>query len=186
MCSSDLGSPWRFARCGESGTEVSELLPGLRTVVDDVCVVRSMHTGHNGHEVSIRYFHGGMPAVLGRPTLGSWLCYALGSESRDLPSYMVLTDPEGHPVDGVTNWSSGFMPPLFQGTVLRAREPRIPNLEPPAWLEGPLQRRNLAFLGLLNARHGERHPGEGDLEARIASYELAARMQLAEIGRAHV
>ncbi len=174
-----LGSPWTFAPAGAAGTEISELLPGLRSIADDICLVRSMHTGHNGHEVSIRYFHGGQPAVLGRPTVGSWLCYALGSESRDLPAYMVLTDPEGHPVDGVTNWSSGFMPPLFQGTVLRAREPRIPNLEPPGWLEGPLQARNLRFLGLLNARHRERHPGEADLEARIASYELAARMQLA-------
>lgn len=174
-----LGSPWTFAPCGESGIEISELLPGLRSIVDDICLVRSMHTGHNGHEVSIRYFHGGIPAVLGRPGLGSWLTYALGSESRDLPAYMVLVDPEGHPVDGVTNWASGFMPPLFQGTVLRAREPRIPNLEPPAWLEGPLQARNLAFLDTLNRRHLDRHPGEADLEARIAGYELAARMQLA-------
>ena len=174
-----LGSPWKFAPCGESGLEISALLPGLRGIADRICLVRSMHTGHNGHEVSIRYFHGGMPAVLGRPGLPSWLTYALGSESRDLPAYMVLVDPEGHPVDGVTNWSSGFMPPLFQGTVLRAREPRIPNLEPPAWLEGPLQARNLAFLDTLNRRHLDRHPGEADLEARIAGYELAARMQLA-------
>ncbi|RLS36079.1 MAG: DUF1501 domain-containing protein [Planctomycetota bacterium] len=173
-----LGSPWKFAPCGQSATEISELLPHLRTIADDICLVRSMHTGHNGHEVSIRYFHGGIPAVLGRPTLGSWLTYALGSESRDLPSYMVLVDPEGHPVDGVTNWSSGFMPPLFQGTVLRAKEPRIPNLEPPPQLKGDIQNRNLKYLGAINRRHLARHPGEADLEARIASYELAARMQV--------
>src|SRR6218665_1836313 len=93
-----LGSPWKFQKHGECGTEVSELVPHLGEIVDDICLIRSMHTGHNGHEVSIRYFHGGIPAVLGRPTLGSWLTYALGSETRDLPAYMVLVDPGGHPV----------------------------------------------------------------------------------------
>ena len=174
-----LGSPWKFSRCGASGTEISELLPCLQRIADRICLVRSMHTGHNGHEVSIRYFHGGIPAVLGRPHVGSWLTYALGSESQDLPAYMVLVDPEGHPVDGVSNWSSGFMPPLFQGTVLRAKEPRIPDLVPPPRLAGRMQTRNLALLADLNRRHLAAHPGEADLEARIASYELAARMQLA-------
>ncbi len=116
-----LGSPWTFRPAGECGTEFSELLPHTAGIADDLCLIRSMHTGANGHEVSIRYFHGGIPGVLGRPTLGSWLVYALGSESQDLPAYMVLTDPGGHPVDGVTNWSNGFMPALFQGTVLRPR-----------------------------------------------------------------
>ncbi len=174
-----LGSPWKFQKHGQSGTELSELLPHLAEVVDDVCIVRSMHTGYNGHEVSIRYWHGGIPAQLGRPTLGSWITYALGSESQDLPAYMVLTDPGGHPVDGVHNWSNGWMPPLFQGTVLRPQEPRILNLQPPAHLQGELQRKNLALLEKLNREHLERHPGEADLEARIASYELAARMQIA-------
>ena len=113
-----FGSPWRFAKHGECGTEVSELLPHLAEIVDDVCLIRSMHTGANGHEVSIRYFHGGIPGVVGRPTLGSWLVYGLGCESQELPAYLVLTDPGGHPVDGVSNWSNGFLPPLFQGTVL--------------------------------------------------------------------
>lgn len=174
-----MGSPWKFKQYGESGTPVSELLPHFAEIVDDACVVRSMHTGFNGHEVSIRYFHGGVPATLGRPTIGSWLTYALGSESRDLPAYMVLVDPGGHPVDGVHNWSNGFMPPLFQGTVLRPTEPRILDLDPPPHLKGALQARNLHFLAELNRRHLERHPGESDLEARIASYELAARMQTA-------
>ncbi len=92
---------------------------------------------------------------------------------------MVLTDPGGHPVDGVNNWSSGWMPPLFQGTVLRPKEPRILNLDPPAQLRGDLQRQNLDLLRELNRAHLERHPGEADLEARIASYELAAAMQTA-------
>lgn len=174
-----FGSPWKFARHGECGTEISELLPHLAGIVDDVCIVRSMHTGANAHETSIRYFHGGVPAVLGRPTLGAWLVYALGSESQNLPAYMVLTDPGGLPVDGVSNWSSGFMPPLFQGTVLRPQEPRILNLDPPVHLKGELQRQNLELLHALNQRHLKQNPGEADLEARIASYELAASMQTA-------
>ena len=174
-----FGSPWKFAKRGQCGTEVSELLPHFSEIVDDACVIRSMHTGYNGHEVSIRYWHAGIPSVLGRPTLGSWLTYALGSESQDLPAYMVLTDPGGHPVDGVHNWSNGWMPPLYQGTVLRPKTPRILNLDPPAHLRGTLQAQNLSLLQKLNRQHLDRHPGESDLEARIASYELAARMQTA-------
>jgi len=173
-----LGSPWKFTKCGESGMELSELLPHTQKIADDICLIRSMQTGHNGHEVSIRYFHGGIPAVLGRPTLGAWLTYALGSETQNLPAYMVLVDPGGHPVDGVNNWTNGFMPPLFQGTVLRAQEPRILNLNPPPHLKGKLQAHNLDLLRTLNENHLEKHPGEADLEARIASYELAARMQI--------
>ena len=174
-----LGSPWRFAKHGACGTDVSELLPATAGIVDDICVIRSMHTGHNGHEVSIRYFHGGVAGVAGRPTLGSWLVYALGSASQELPAYMVLSDPGGPPVDGTINWSSGFMPPLYQGTVLRPEEPRILNLDPPPHLRGRLQQQNLALLDRLNRRHLEQHPGEADLEARIQSYELAAAMQTA-------
>ncbi|MBX7165740.1 MAG: DUF1501 domain-containing protein [Pirellulales bacterium] len=172
-----FGSPFKFSPSGACGTEISELLPGLQGIADEICLIRSMHTGANGHEVSIRYFHGGIPGVLGRPTLGSWLVYGLGSESQELPAYLVLTDPEGHPVDGVNNWSNGFMPPLFQGTVLRPREPRIFNLEPPPHLRGTVQSQNLELLQALNRRHAAEHPGEADLEARIASYELAAAMQ---------
>ncbi|MFO0921420.1 MAG: DUF1501 domain-containing protein [Pirellulales bacterium] len=172
-----LGSPFRFAPRGQCGTELSELLPHTSEVVDDLCLIRSMHTGANGHEVSIRYFHGGIPGILGRPTLGSWLCYGLGSESQDLPAYMVLTDPGGLPVDGVTNWSNGFMPAMFQGTVLRPKEPRILNLDPPASLRGRAQKNHLEFLRTLNEDYLASHPKESELEARIASYELAARMQ---------
>ncbi len=174
-----LGTPFKFQAYGECGTEFSELLPHTGGIADDLCLIRSMHTGANGHEVSIRYFHGGIPGILGRPTLGSWLVYALGAESQNLPAYMVLTDPGGHPVDGATNWSNGFMPALFQGTVLRPREPRILNLQPPAHLAGSFQRQNLDLLQALNSRYQEQHPGEAELEARIASYELAARMQTA-------
>lgn len=174
-----FGSPWKFSKHGQCGTEISELLPETSSIVDDICLIRSMHTGANGHEVSIRYFHGGIPGVVGRPTMGSWLVYGLGCESQELPAYLVLTDPGGHPVDGVSNWSNGFMPPLFQGTVLRPQEPRILNLEAPPYLRGEVQDQNLTFLQKLNRRHLEEHPGEADLEARIASYELAAAMQTA-------
>ena len=174
-----MGTRWKFRPRGECGMELSELLPHTAEIADDICLIRSMHTGANGHEVSIRYFHGGQPAVLGRPHYASWLLYGLGSETQDLPSYMVLTDPGGHPVDAVNNWSSGFMPPLFQGTVLRPKEPRILNLDPPPYLKGDAQQQNLNFLQTLNRRHATRFPSEADLEARIASYELAARMQTA-------
>ncbi|VTS05149.1 DUF1501 domain-containing protein [Tuwongella immobilis] len=174
-----FGTPWKFEKRGQCGTPVSELLPHTAKIVDDICVVRSMHTGHNGHEVSIRYFHGGIAGVTGRPTMGSWLVYGLGSEAQNLPAYMVLSDPGGHPVDGTHNWSCGFMPPLYQGTVLRPNEPRILNLDAPPHLRGELQRQNLDLLAAINRQHLQQHPGEADLEGRIASYELAAAMQTA-------
>ncbi len=127
-----MGSRWKFAPRGACGTELSELLPHTASIVDDICLIRSMHTGANGHEVSIRYFHGGIPGVLGRPHFASWLLYGLGSETSDLPAYMVLPSPGGPPVDAIHNWSHGFLPSIFQGTVLRPTEPRILNLDPPA------------------------------------------------------
>lgn len=174
-----MGSPWKFSPAGECGTEFSELLPHTAGIADDICLIRSMHTGANGHEVSIRYFHGGIPGVLGRAHFASWLLYGLGSESQNLPAYMVLTDPGGHPVDGVNNWSSGFLPTLYQGTVLRPKEPRILNLDAPVHLRGEPQRQNLELLQTLNKMHARNFPGQDELEARIASYEMAARMQTA-------
>ena len=174
-----LGSRWKFQKHGQCGTEISELLPNIAGVVDDICLIRSMHSGYNGHEVSIRYIHSGIPGITGRPTMGSWLLYGLGSDTANLPAYMVMTDPGGPPVDNIHNWSNGWMPSMFQGTVLRPRDPRILNLDTPAHLRGDIQRGNLGFLTRLNRRHLEKHPGERDLEARIASYELAARMQAA-------
>ena len=174
-----LGSPWKFKKHGQCGMDFSELLPHTADIADDLCMIRSMHTGHNGHEVSIRYINAGIPAVLGRPSLGAWLTYALGSETDELPAYMVLSDPGGHPVDGVHNWTNGFLPSLYQGTVLRAKEPRIFNLNAPAQLKGDVQLNYLDFLGQLNEAHLAKRPGEHTLEARINSYELAARMQTA-------
>jgi len=174
-----FGSPWKFAKHGKCGTEVSELLPHTAGIVDDITVVRSMHTGFNGHEVSIRYFHGGIAGVTGRPTMGSWVVYGLGSEAQNLPAYMVLSDPGGPPVDAAHNWNCGFLPPLYQGTVLRPQETRILNLDPPPDAAGDIQKQNLNLLAELNRQHLSARPGEADLEARIASYELAAAMQTA-------
>ncbi len=174
-----LASPWKFKKHGQCGMEFSELLPHTAGIADDLCLIRSMHTGHNGHEVSIRYMNAGIPAVLGRPGLGAWLTYALGSETDELPAYMVLSDPGGHPVDGVHNWTNGFLPSLYQGTVLRAKEPRIFNLNAPANLKGDVQRNYLGFLNQINQAHLVKRPGEHTLQARIDSYELAARMQTA-------
>ncbi|MEY2726486.1 MAG: hypothetical protein RLZZ458_2353, partial [Planctomycetota bacterium] len=158
-----LGSPWKFTPHGQCGTELSSLLPHTARIVDDICLIRSMHTGFNGHEVSIRYINAGIPAVTGRPSLGSWVAWALGAENRNLPGYMVLTDPGGHPVDGVLNWSSGWMPATYQGTVLRPQEPRILNLAPPSHLAGVPQQQNLQLLQALNRLHQQKYPGEADL-----------------------
>jgi hypothetical protein len=173
-----FAGPWKFHKAGRCGMELSELLPHLAGVADDVSLIRSMHTGVNNHGQSINALNGGRIGA-GRPVLGSWLTYALGSESDNLPAYVVLTDPGGVPVLGVDNWSNGWLPALFQGTVVRPREPRILNLDPPPELQGPAQDEFLRYLGRLNREHLETRPGEQDLAARIASFELAARMQLA-------
>lgn len=173
-----LGCPWKFAKYGQAGTDVSELLPALSQIVDDITVIRSMHTGVNNHGQSIDALNTGK-AISNRPSLGSWMTYGLGTESQNLPAFVVLTDPDGLPVLGVQNWSNGWLPSLYQGTVVRPREPRILNLDPPSMVKGAPQERYLSFLSNLNKEHLKKHPGELDLEARIASYELAARMQSA-------
>ena len=171
-----FGSPWKFTRHGECGMELSELVPHLGEVADEITLIRSMHTGVNNHGQSINALHNGR-SIAGRPCLGSWLTYGLGSESQDLPAFVVLTDPGGLPVLGTDNWSQGWLPSLYQGTVVRPREPRILNLDPPARLAGEPQQRYLEYLQQLNREHLATHPQETDLAARIASYELAARMQ---------
>ncbi len=168
-------SPWKFRKYGQSGTEISTLLPHLGSVIDDVCVVRSMRTAVNNHAQSAIALNTGR-ILAGRPVLGSWLTYGLGTVTRDLPAYMVLPDTT-LPVVGVGNWSNGWLPSLYQGTTVRSREPRIVNLEPPPHMQGEPQTRYLSLLDQLNRRHLEQHPGETELEARISSYELAARMQ---------
>ncbi len=173
-----FGSPWKFRKHGACGMELSELVPYLGEVADLITLVRSMQTGVNNHEQSISALGTGRIAR-GRPVVGSWLTYALGSASQELPAYCVLTDPGGLPVLGVDNWQAGWLPSLYQGTVVRPTEPRIPNLIPPPHLKGRPQARLLGYLDRLNRAHLADHPGEHDLSARVASFELAARMQTA-------
>ncbi len=171
-----FGSPWKFQKYGESGTDVSELLPHFSTIVDDALVIRSMHTGVNNHGQSIHALNSGRPGS-GRPSLGSWLTYALGTQSQSLPAYIALIDPQGLPVEGVLNWSNGWLPSLFQGTVVRPVEPRILNLQPPPHLAGKVQENYLQLLRSLNERHARQRQGEHELQARIANFDLAQRMQ---------
>ncbi len=171
-----LGSPWKFKRHGESGTDLSELLPGLAGVVDDILVIRSMHTGVNNHGQSIHAMNSGR-TQRGRPSLGSWLTYGLGSESDELPAYVAMTDPKGLPVEGVLNWSNGWLPSLYQGTVIRPVEPRILNLQPPGALSGERQKAFLGYLQELNRDHLTTRSRESELDARIENFELAAKMQ---------
>jgi len=173
-----LGSPWKFRRYGECGTPLSELLPGLSDVVDDILIIRSMHTGVNNHGQSIHAMNTGR-TQRGRPALGSWLTFGLGADTDELPAYVAMTDPRGLPVEGVLNWSNGWLPSLFQGTVVRPREPRILNLEPPESFRGKVQLNYLDLLTRLNQRHIASRKGELELEARIANFRLAARMQTA-------
>lgn len=168
--------PWKWQQHGQCGMELSELLPYLASVVDDITLVRSMRTGVNNHGQSIYALHNGR-ITGGRPVVGSWMTYALGSENQNLPAFVVLTDPGGLPVLGTDCWSNGWLPSLYQGTVVRPREPRILNLDPPPQLAGLPQQRYLEFLRATNQRHLAEHPGENDLAARISAYELAARMQ---------
>jgi uncharacterized protein (DUF1501 family) len=173
-----FGSPWRFRKHGQCGMELSELLPCLGEMVDDICLIRSMHTGVNNHDQSINALNTG-DILAGRPSLGSWLTYALGCETENLPAFAALTDPGGLPVGGIGNWQNGYLPSLYQGTTIRPQEPRILNLDPPSQLRGPAQERFLSYLDSVNREHLAAHPAEWDLSARIQSYERAARMQVA-------
>jgi hypothetical protein len=176
--SKTFASPWKFEKHGECGTEISELLPGLASIVDEVTLIRSMHTSVNNHEQSIRALNTGRIQA-GRPALGSWLTYGLGAETDQLPAFVAMLDPNGLPVEGIRNWSNGWLPSLYQGTVIRSEEPRILNLDAQKTLNGKAQDNFLSYLSNLNRRHRNERPGELDLDARIATFELAARMQLA-------
>jgi hypothetical protein len=172
-----MGPPWKFTKHGQCGMDFSELLPYTASIADDLCMLRAMNTGVNNHGQSIDALNNGRP-FSGRPSLGSWLTYGLGTESQNLPAYVVLAD-NGYPVLGNKNWSNGWLPSLYQGTVVRKKEPRILHLDPPRELRGNAQEQALELLAEINREHLSKHPGESDLEARIASYELAARMQTA-------
>ncbi|MGL4463460.1 MAG: DUF1501 domain-containing protein [Planctomycetia bacterium] len=173
-----MASQWKFKRYGRSGMEMSELIPHIGGVADEICLIRSMHTGVNNHLPSMCALNCGV-GVRGRAALGSWLTYGLGTESQNLPAFVAMTDPKGLPLIGGENWTNGALPSLYQGTVARPRDPRILNLDPPDHLRGAPQKAQLDLLRELNGDHLAGRPGESDLQARMASYELAAAMQLA-------
>ncbi len=172
-----LRSPYRFARHGGSGLEFSETLPHIARHADDLAMVRSMFTLHRNHEQAIWAMHTGM-TIAGRPTLPAWVAFGLGTDNQELPAYVVLPDSRGLPVDGIRNWSSGWLPPVYQGTPFRSEGMPVLNLKPRTPRPAEVERGRLQLLSQLNAEHRSRHPEELELDARIASFELAARMQL--------
>ncbi len=173
-----MGSPFKFSKHGESGLEFSEIQPFVAQHADDIAVIRSMFTEHRNHEQAIWMAQTGM-TVAGRPTLGAWAAYGLGSENRNLPAFVALPDPRGLSVDGVRNWSSGWLPPKYQGTVFREQGSPVLNLQPKQARPTSVEQARVRLLRELNQRHLAKRPGELELEARIASFELAGRMQLA-------
>jgi hypothetical protein len=173
-----LKSPYRFHRHGKSGLEFAETLPHIASHADEIAVVRSLFTEHRNHEQALWMMHTGL-TVAGRPSIGAWAAYGLGTLNQNLPAYIVLPDPRGLPVDGIRNWSSGWLPPLFQGTPFRSEGVPLLNLRPKAPRPVAAEEGRFRLLSDLNAEHKARHPEDLELDARIASFELAARMQLA-------
>ena len=169
---------WKFKPHGQCGMELSELVPHLGEIADEITLIRSMHTGVNNH-IPSNYALSTGRATSGRAVLGSWLASALGSETQELPAYVALTDTRGLPLIGGENWSNGKLPSIYQGTMVRPVAPRIFNLDPPRHLKGSPQEEQLRLLDRLNREHLSQYPGENDLEARMKSYGLAARMQVA-------
>jgi hypothetical protein len=173
-----MRSPFKFARHGASGLWVSNALPHTARVVDDIALVRSLFTENLTHEPAIYLIQSGKMGP-GRPSLGSWVVFGLGSENQNLPAYVVLDDPLGLPINGVENWQSGFLPPVYQGTRFRATGSPVLNLKPDAPPPAAVDRLERDLLTRLDRIHQAKRPSQPDLAARIASYGLAARMQLA-------
>jgi hypothetical protein len=173
-----LASPFKFARHGGAGVELSELLTHTAKIVDDITLVRSMKTDSVDHEAALRVIHSGK-IFPGRPTWGSWAIYGLGTERQELPAYVVLSDPGGLPVDGTNNWSSGFLPAVYQGTPFRATGSPVAHLATPADVPADARRNQLDLLNELDGAHLRGHAGNAELEARLRHYELAAKMQTA-------
>ena len=173
-----MRSPFRFAKRGQCGMWVSDALPSLAECVDDIALIRSMYTTNLTHEPALYKIHSGR-TLPGLPSLGSWVTYGLGSENQNLPAYVVLDDPLGLPINRGQNWQSGYLPPLYQGTRFRSTGSPILNLkrafdEPDEATE--LER---TLLESLDQIHLKQRPGNPQLNARIANYSLAARMQMA-------
>ncbi len=172
-----LPSPYKFTKHGQSGMDFSELLPYTAPHADDIAMIRSMYTETPNHEPALFMMHSGR-IIPGRPSLGSWVAYGLGTENQNLPAYIVLDDPKGLPINGIRNWQAAWLPPIYQGTRFRSEGPPVLNLQPrPEWPDPVLEvQRDL--LRKLDQAHLEARRNEPDLSARISSYELAARMQV--------
>lgn len=173
-----LASPFKFAQHGQSAIWLSELMPHLAKQVDHIAVIRSMFTTHPNHEPALYKIQSGR-LQSGFPCLGSWVTYGLGSENQSLPAYVVLADPVARlPTNGAQNWQAGFLPPLYQGTRLRSIGAPIFNLKPDVEQPSEIVKLERDLLSKLDQIHQRERPGELWLDARIASYQLAARMQL--------
>lgn len=173
-----LGSPFKFQKHGQCGMELCELLPHTGSIADDICLIRSMNTESVDHEAALRLIHSGK-AFAGMPVWGSWVTYALGTENANLPAYVVLGDPGGLPVDGEKNWTSGWLPAVYQGTMFRSGPSPVLNLQTPEGTKPSARANQLRLLETLNRQHLKKHPENTELAARIANFETAARMQTA-------
>ncbi len=175
-----MKSPFEFTPRGECGKMVSSIFPKLGEHVDKMAFIHSGHTESNNHSPALFMMNCGQPRM-GLPCAGSWVTYGLGSVSRNLPAFVVMSDPldRGLPKGSAANWGAGFLPSVYQGTWLKPKGDPIDNLHRPAHMSDDQQRRQLALMDSLNADYAESRPGEADLEARIKSFELAYRMQSA-------
>ncbi len=171
-----MKSPFAFQKYGQSGLEISNLFTNTAQHADDLCVLRAMYTDTAAHSSGCLQMNTGSP-LTGRPCLGSWLNYGLGSLNEDLPNFVVMTDPRGGPIGGAPNWGAGYMPATNQGTLFRSKGSPLLDLATPAGVGPRTQRHSLDLLARLNDEHAARHPEQSELAARILSYELAYRMQ---------
>lgn len=166
---------WEFKPRGESGKMISDLVPNLAEQADDFCFLHALHTQTSAHPQGENFINTGF-TMEGFPSFGSWVTYALGSACEDLPAFVAINDPRGMARSGKNNFGNGFLPAAFQGTDFNAKNPPA-NLRRPASLSASDDRRTVDLLRRFNGAHLERYPGDADLAARIASYELAGQMQ---------
>jgi hypothetical protein len=171
-----MPSPFTFKKYGQSGMDVSDLFPHLAKHVDDIAFLRSVIGRSNDH-VMASYELATGTVRMGAPSVGSWVTYGLGSENQNLPAYVVIYDARGGPFGGPSNWSAGYMPAVYQGTIFRSSGDPIVDLTPPPSVTQEQQRARLDLLGKLNALDETKNPANSELSARISSYELAYRMQ---------
>jgi uncharacterized protein (DUF1501 family) len=170
-----LGTPHKFDKRGQSGQVMSDILPHLHTVADELCIVRSLHTDQFNHAPAQLFVHTGSPR-LGRPGMGAWLSYGLGSENRNLPAFVVLVSGTANPDGGASLWGSGFLPTIHQGVQLRSQGDPVLFLSNPEGMDAEGRRRSLDALDKLNKMQLE-SVGDPEIATRIAQYEMAYRMQ---------